>query len=47
MEEKVGFMQYMNETKSVSRWFVLRIGLLGMLAGVLLATVFVIGGVFA
>ena len=47
MDRKKGFMEYMNEQKSVSRWFVLRIGLLGMLAGVLLAIVFSIGGLIA
>jgi hypothetical protein len=46
-EQKKGFMEFMNEQKNVSRWFVLRVGLLGMLAGVLLAVVFSIGGLFA
>jgi hypothetical protein len=43
MADKKGFIEYMNEQKSVSRWFVLRVGLLGMLAGALLAIVFSIG----
>jgi hypothetical protein len=47
MADKKGFMEYMNEQKLVSRWFVLRVGLLGMLAGVLLAVIFSIGGLLA
>jgi len=43
-EEKKGFVAYMNEQKTVNRWFVLRVGLLGMLAGALLAVVFSIAG---
>jgi hypothetical protein len=47
VEQKKGFMEFMNEHKTVSRWFVLRVGLLGMLAGALLAVVFSIGGLMA
>ena len=44
---KKGFMEFMNEQKPVSRWFVLRVGLLGMLAGALVAVTFSIGGLLS
>jgi hypothetical protein len=46
VKNKKPFMEYMNEQRTVNRWFVLRVGLLGMLAGALLAVVFSIGSLF-
>ena len=39
----VSFNEYMSEKKEISRWMVLVIGLTGMTAGVVLATVYYIG----
>lgn len=36
---------FMAEEKPVSRWFVLRIAIIGALCGALLATVFLLGAV--
>ena len=38
-------MEYMNEEKKISRWFVLRIGLIGALAGAILAFIFFMLGI--
>ena len=37
---KQSFTEYMSEKRLVDRWLVLKIGLVGMFAGIALATVF-------
>jgi hypothetical protein len=43
MEEKQSFMEYMCQEKLVSRWFILRLALLGMFAGTIFATAYFLG----
>lgn len=40
----MNFMEFMGQSKPISRWFVLRIAIIGALCGALLATVFILGG---
>lgn len=43
MEEKQSFMEYMRQEKLVSRWFILRLALIGMLSGTVFATAYFLG----
>lgn len=40
----MNFMDYMSEKKSVDRWFVFKVALMGALCGAALATVFIWNG---
>ena len=39
------FLAFMNERKTVDRWFVLKIALIGALCGAVLAWIFALGGI--
>jgi hypothetical protein len=39
-ESRIGFNKFMNEQRSVNRWFILRIALVGAFAGALLAVAY-------
>lgn len=38
-------MEFMNDTKEVNRWFVLRVGLFGAFCGALLMAIMAIAGI--
>jgi len=38
-------VEYMNEEKKVNRWLILRVGLIGGLAGAILAFIFFLSGI--
>lgn len=41
----MSFKAFMAERREVNRWFVLRIGIMGAIAGALLATIFMLLGI--
>lgn len=40
----MGFIEFMNETKPINRWFVFKVALVGAICGAALAVIFVLGG---
>lgn len=37
MNNKINFVEFMNQTKSINRWFILRVAIIGAFCGALLA----------